>query len=354
MIDVCDYFNLHSTTTHAAIAYLDRLQPNERFSRFEWQMLAICCIMISAKYNECEEHVPDLATLEDITQQVIPNETVLSYELWALKRMGWKLNAQTPMAFTTAFLALNAGSLVSFPDDRMSQTSQLASKRKQQQQQHQKQGADDSGSGAVAEDSDSVSTQTEALVLEHLTLLANAIMLEAELKREPGALLAAAIIYSTRRNLRVTPAWCPELVETTGFDASKSAAMADRLAALPSVQDVLVRLVPVFETSRLPNKARADHLETNEKCTNTVNEPASDSEQYEDSLAGPDFEEEIVVTPAKTRTMHEWKACAQGQLVTPPPVDLEQGACAAGALGDGKALFRDVSPTSVADAEAAF
>ena len=43
--------------------------------------------------------MPDLQTLEDITQQPIPNETVLNYELWALKKMGWKLNARTPLAF---------------------------------------------------------------------------------------------------------------------------------------------------------------------------------------------------------------------------------------------------------------
>lgn len=106
MIDVCEYFNLHLTTTHAAIAYLDRLQPNERYSRYEWQMLAICCILISAKYNECEEHVPDRATLEDITQQRIPNETILSYEMFALKRMGWKLNARTAMAFLSSYMEL--------------------------------------------------------------------------------------------------------------------------------------------------------------------------------------------------------------------------------------------------------
>jgi len=96
MVDVCEYFTLHQTTTHAAICYLDRLQPNEKFSRFEWQMLAICCILIASKYNESEEHVPDLSTLEEITQQTIANETVLNYELWALKRMGWKLNGTRP------------------------------------------------------------------------------------------------------------------------------------------------------------------------------------------------------------------------------------------------------------------
>lgn len=92
MIDVCEYFGLHITTTHAAISYLDRLQPNEKFSRFEWQMVAICCIIIASKYNECEEHVPPLQKLGEITQQTIGNDVLLEYELFALKRMAWKLN----------------------------------------------------------------------------------------------------------------------------------------------------------------------------------------------------------------------------------------------------------------------
>ncbi len=49
MIDVCDYFQLHPTTTHAAICYLDRLHPNDRYSRQQWQMLAISCILLSCK-----------------------------------------------------------------------------------------------------------------------------------------------------------------------------------------------------------------------------------------------------------------------------------------------------------------
>jgi hypothetical protein len=60
MVDVCEYFNLHPTTTHAAAAYLDRLQPNEKFSRFEWQMLAICCILISGMIKVFKQHNIDL------------------------------------------------------------------------------------------------------------------------------------------------------------------------------------------------------------------------------------------------------------------------------------------------------
>jgi hypothetical protein len=94
MLDVADYFHLHCTTTHAAVAYLDRLQPGDKYTRYEWQMMAIVCILISCKYNEREEDIPPLRKLEEITQQRIPNEIVLSYELWALKRMCWGLNGK--------------------------------------------------------------------------------------------------------------------------------------------------------------------------------------------------------------------------------------------------------------------
>jgi len=57
-------------------------------------MLAISCILLSSKYNESEEHVPDLATLEEITQQSISNEIILNYELWILKKLGWKLTGK--------------------------------------------------------------------------------------------------------------------------------------------------------------------------------------------------------------------------------------------------------------------
>jgi Cyclin, N-terminal domain len=52
MMDVCEYFSLHPTTIHAAIAYLDRLQPSDKHSRYEWKMFVVCCILISGENNE--------------------------------------------------------------------------------------------------------------------------------------------------------------------------------------------------------------------------------------------------------------------------------------------------------------
>ena len=69
-------------------------------------MLAICCILISSKYNEMEEHVPRLHVIEDITQQTLSKETLLNFELWALKKMGWKLNARTAVVFLGAYATI--------------------------------------------------------------------------------------------------------------------------------------------------------------------------------------------------------------------------------------------------------
>jgi hypothetical protein len=81
IVDVCRYFKLHLSTSHKAIAYLDRLQPDEGFTRLEWQMLAITCVVIAAKFGEREEDVPSLAVLEEITQNPISTELILNYEV---------------------------------------------------------------------------------------------------------------------------------------------------------------------------------------------------------------------------------------------------------------------------------
>jgi hypothetical protein len=187
MVDVCDYFNLHPTTTHLAVAFLDRIQPNDKFSRFEWQMLAICCIIIASKYNECESHVPDLSTLEEITHQSIPNASLLSYELWTLKRMGWKLHGRTPMSFLASFLSLG----VVFPADRYLPLNAPI---------------------AVA-----LPDALLPVVSAMLYLCSSLCLTQLQLKPYLASDQAAAMVYIARRNCRVVPVWCPELALITGF-----------------------------------------------------------------------------------------------------------------------------------------
>jgi Cyclin, N-terminal domain/Cyclin, C-terminal domain len=186
MIDVCEYFNIHPTTTHGAIAYLDRLQPNLMFSRFEWQMLAICCILISAKYNESEEDVPDLATLEDITNQKISNDSVLNYELWALKKMGWKLSVRTPMAFLSCYLSVGITSESDFHTGYST-----ASKR-----------------------------EIDSVLEKQINALATLTALDAQFKEISASELAASIVFVARRNLNFSFVWNEDLVQLTSYSLS--------------------------------------------------------------------------------------------------------------------------------------
>lgn len=225
IVDVAEYFHLHVTTTHAAIAYLDRLQPNEKFSRFEWQMMAICCLIISSKYNECEEHVPPLHKLEEITQQDMTNECVLNYELWILKRMGWKLNARTPMAFLESYLVLGRDipamnksaqncnkqdvNVISCSDDASDckDTSNAATPLK-----------DAKCCDLQDEDNSFYSPTFEKQVLS----LATDCMLDGRFKSLKASAVACGILYHARATAGVTPIWRPELTAMCFHDPHTS------------------------------------------------------------------------------------------------------------------------------------
>lgn len=183
MVDVCEYFSLHATTTLAAIAYLDRLQPNEKYTRSEWQMLAICCILISSKYNESEEHVPDLATLEEITQQSISTEDVLNFELWTLQRLSWSLNARTSMAFLSCYLCTD----LCYPS---------------------KKGENGTGSSDISSSME-----------QHFEALSSMCALDCSFKAIPCSMLAASILFYTRGLLKISPTWCDELTKLTTYGA---------------------------------------------------------------------------------------------------------------------------------------
>ena len=198
IVDVCRYFQLHLSTTHTAIAYLDRLQPDESFSRLEWQMLAITCVVIAAKFSEREEDVPSLGTLEEITQQQISTSVILNYELWALRKLSWEMNAYTPHAFVTCYMAMG----VVFVGDVVR--------------------------GAVPE----AATDISRALHECMDCLATDCLIEPRLKRVPGSQLAAALVYMARRYHGVQPWWRPELETLTRCDVGVVTAVVNEIDSM--------------------------------------------------------------------------------------------------------------------------
>jgi hypothetical protein len=209
ILDLGEYFDLHTTTSHAAISYLDRIQPNEKFVTFQWQMVAISCITVAAKYNEMEEDVPDLYTLGSIIEQDIPYKVALDYELWVLKQMGWKLNARTPLAFLSCYTCIGVVS--------PAEVEALAL----------------GGGGAEFK-------EINTMVVKHASILANLCILDMKFKAYPASLVAAAILFLSRRNVGLEDAWRQDLSELTNSDPVSFMHIVGELESAAS--DILARL----------------------------------------------------------------------------------------------------------------
>ena len=221
MIDVCGYFKLHITTAHAAIAYLDRLQPDENCERQEWQMIAVACILIASKYNESEQDVPPLNVFEEIIHQRIPNETMLTYELWVLRRISWQLNARTPAAFLTSFFS--AG--IFFEDDCATQ--KFATQ-------------------AELEDS----------FAKEAMRLASVCLSDTQYKGFRSSDVASAIVFKLRKRFQFQRLWRAELVEMTSCDplASKAIDTIVRMLDTVPLDDSLAALLGASRSTMSPSQ----------------------------------------------------------------------------------------------------
>ena len=224
-MDTCEFFDLHTTTSHAAISYLDRVQPNEKFGPFQWQMVAISCITVAAKYNEMEEDVPDLYTLGSIIDRDISYNAALDYEMWVLKQMGWKLNARTPLSFLSCYHCVgifSSSEMAAFKD------------------------------GAEFK-------ELSAMIVKHASVLANLCILNIKFKAYPASLVSAAILYLSRKNVGMENHWCAELSDLTNSDPMSFLHIVGELEDAAS--DILTRL----HSLTLQRQARvAEHLSSSQ------------------------------------------------------------------------------------------
>jgi hypothetical protein len=226
MLDVCQYFSLSLSTSHASILYLDRLEPNDTFTRNEWQMVAICCVLVASKFYEREEVVPDLARLEFITRQPISNEDTLNYELWILRRLKWELNAFSPISFASSYMHL--GILYEGDQVRGRALPTVPSALKE-------------GSQRLGQFTSSLpARETRAALVPLVEELCSMVLLDPSFKSIPASTLASAAVYTARKFRHVTPAWRPELTSLCRCDMedTENSSVVARMweAAVASVQ----------------------------------------------------------------------------------------------------------------------
>lgn len=170
------------------VGFLDRVLQQVEVMHDRLQLVALCSLIIAAKYEEAEEDVPPLKTLLNRCKQAFEKRVVNQMEVLILNRIGWNLNVVTPIHY----LGFHARRGVVFPEDTM---------------------AGRPLSPAVPE-----------YMSKYLDFFADLCAQEYSFERFPPSVLAGAIVVAARRALALTPMWNPRLSEIVGLREEQVAA----------------------------------------------------------------------------------------------------------------------------------
>lgn len=188
MSDVGEQFRLHSTTVHVSVLFLDKIFRSSTIPRSQWQLFATACITIAAKYEEAEEHCPQIPELLRITKLRDAGHTSLSFrdgEVEVLKRLGWKLRAIPALHVVGYFLSKGA----CFVDDVWQGRSLIP--------------------------------KIPKYVRKYSEFFCNLTLQDYAFQQYLPSKLAAAAILAARVALQIEPRWRPELIRTTGYQEAE-------------------------------------------------------------------------------------------------------------------------------------
>lgn len=187
MSDVGEQCNLHTTTVHVSILFLDKLFRTREIPRSHWQLMATACLSVAAKYEEAEEHCPPIPDLLKLTKLNAVGHTSLTFregEVEVLRHLGWKLRAIPPLHVLGYFLAKG----VVFVDDTWQDRSLI--------------------------------DKIPKYIKKYADFFCNLTLQEYSFQQYLPTHLAAAILLASREALQITPRWRPELQLLTGYRES--------------------------------------------------------------------------------------------------------------------------------------
>lgn len=188
MSDVGEQCRLHNSTVHVSVLFLDKIFRSRDIPRGQWQLLATACISLAAKYEEAEEHCPQIPDLLHLTKLSNAGHTSLTFrdgELEVLRYLGWRLRATPPIHAVNYFLQKGA----TFVDDTWQDRALIE--------------------------------KIPKYVKKYADFFCNLTLQEYSFQQYLPTRLGAAILYASRVALQLEPRWRPELTRLTGYEESE-------------------------------------------------------------------------------------------------------------------------------------
>lgn len=164
-----------NSTTHVGIALLDSFLQRTTMPKNRLQLVAICCILIAAKYEEAEQNVPTVHQLNEYASNTYTPDIIHHMEIVVLTRLGWSLSITTSLHFLGYFFAKG----VVFTSDSML------------------------GKHLVP--------KVPRYVKKYMDFFADLCQQEYMFQQYLPSQLASAIVLASRKALKIHPTWTPLL-----------------------------------------------------------------------------------------------------------------------------------------------
>jgi Cyclin, N-terminal domain/Cyclin, C-terminal domain len=186
MSDVGEQCRLHNSTVHVSVLFLDKIFRSHDVPRNQWQLIATACITVAAKYEEAEEHCPQIPELLQLTKLANAGHSSLSFreqgELPVLRYLGWRLRAIPALHVINYFLIKSNACF-----------------------------CNDTWQGR------SLIEKIPKYVKKYAEFFCNLCLQDYAFQQYLPTQLAAAILLASRVALQLEPRWRPELVRLTGY-----------------------------------------------------------------------------------------------------------------------------------------
>jgi len=181
LCEVGDEYQLSPTTVHMAVHYLDRILGSVDVAKKQLQLVSMCCILIAAKYEEKDDHVPSVEDLNQCSENTYTPELIKEMEIMVLNRLEWNLGVVVP----NHFLKLYSDQGIVVPADKAN--------------------------------GKSLSKRTVHYLKKYLDFFADLCQQEYSFQQYLPSMLAAAIIGCARSALHFEAIWNKDLEALTNY-----------------------------------------------------------------------------------------------------------------------------------------
>jgi Cyclin, N-terminal domain len=93
---------------------MDRVLQSVTVAKNRLQLIAACCFLLAAKYEEAEENIPSAADMSAFCNNAYPASLINEFEVLILERLGWKCTVITPLSYLGQFAAEVRVAVVTF------------------------------------------------------------------------------------------------------------------------------------------------------------------------------------------------------------------------------------------------